>query len=143
MCKRARGKSAIGRLNWRDRWFILTGSQLTYWDKWGGPSAGGNQKGSIELNEVIAVEEVPEVIFSRPNMFQVIYADLTLYTQAQQADDRADWMNLIRRQVARNPGLVKIHHPGCHDGRWTCCGAGPKTAEGCQACFDYRYQAWL
>jgi hypothetical protein len=35
MCKRAQGKSTFGRLNWKDRFFVLTATELSYWEGYG------------------------------------------------------------------------------------------------------------
>jgi len=76
MCKRAQGKSKFGRDNWKDRFFVLTPEELTYWEGFGGPTApGAKLKGSLPLTKVVVVEAVPPDAFKPPrvNMLQITY----------------------------------------------------------------------
>lgn len=142
MSKRAQGKSALGRVNWTDRFFVLDKSELSYWDKFGGAAAHASKKGCIDLRTIAAVETVGEEAFGKQFMFQICYDDSgiprTLYTQSSDNMDREEWVKAIRQQIAQNPSLSKRFHPGAYvDGKWTCCGELNKLKEGCQECYQY------
>ena len=116
MSKRAQGKSALGRTNWTDRFFVLDANELSYWDRFGGAAAGASKKGSIELRTVSAVEEVDEKAFHKNFMMQITYDDggtpRTLYTQGSDTSDRDEWVRAIRKQIEGNPNLAPRHHSG-------------------------------
>eukprot|EP00050_Salpingoeca_kvevrii_P006923 m.292666 g.292666 ORF g.292666 m.292666 type:complete len:708 (+) comp12656_c0_seq1:283-2406(+) len=134
MSKRSQGKSAVGRTNWRDRFFVLTPTELSYWEGFGGASnPAAKRKGVIPIAQIRAVEEVPQATFGRPHMFLILYDQYTLYTQASDDTDRADWISCLRDAVSGNANLAKFYHPGQVGVRWTCCGE-KRDAVGCQPC---------
>ena len=138
MIKRAQGKSSVGRLNWKDRFFVLTTTELQYWDRLGGANnPDATKKGWIDLTTVRAVEEVDESAFRRPHVMQIVYEQGVLYTQAADKSEREDWLKMIRQQVAENPGMHKKFHAGVYEGKWSCCNDSSKTGEGCKPAFQY------
>lgn len=140
MCKRAQGKSKFGRDNWKDRFFVLTPQELSYWEGFGGPShPGAKLKGTLDLSKVVVVEAVPDEAFKpqRKNTIQITYDEATLYTQAQTPEEREEWLAEIRRQVKGNDGLLPKYHSGVFtDTKWSCCGTTRRSI-GCQDSFDY------
>eukprot|EP00052_Salpingoeca_macrocollata_P001091 m.23829 g.23829 ORF g.23829 m.23829 type:complete len:677 (-) comp11095_c0_seq1:50-2080(-) len=133
LTKRAVGKTATGRKNWKDRFFVLTPTELQYWDRIGGRhNPDASKKGEIALAEVRAVQEVDENCFRRPFVLQVVFESYVLYAQAQDKQDRDNWIQALRTAIANNPKLAVTFHPGCYDGKWSCCNSGSRTADGCQ-----------
>eukprot|EP00730_Choanoeca_flexa_P016724 TRINITY_DN7966_c0_g1_i2.p1 TRINITY_DN7966_c0_g1~~TRINITY_DN7966_c0_g1_i2.p1 ORF type:complete len:598 (+),score=144.93 TRINITY_DN7966_c0_g1_i2:94-1887(+) len=95
MLKRAQGKSKLGRMSWKERFFILTKSELGYYD--GSTFAGqGKQKGKIDVAKMVSVEEVDLSEFKRPYMFAINHADGKLYCQAQSLADRKNWIEQLQ-----------------------------------------------
>lgn len=139
MWKRAQGRSRIGTMNWKDRFFVLVPGELSYWDAFGGPeNKEAKKKGAVDLGSVFAVEEVPESTFDRPNMIQVVHLDSVLYVQCPDDAERQDWLRLLRREVKDNADKLRSYHKGYFDGKWTCC-SGKKTSDGCAVAYDYGY----
>eukprot|EP00053_Salpingoeca_punica_P013248 m.119480 g.119480 ORF g.119480 m.119480 type:complete len:715 (-) comp16151_c1_seq2:376-2520(-) len=140
LAKRAQGKSTLSRMNWKDRYFVLTDSELSYWDKFMGDTSDGTKKGEIVLREVRGVELVDESALQRPCSFQTIYGmgndPWILYAQAPDEKDRDSWVQAIRERVASNAELLSNFHPGLFVGKWTCC-SGTKTSDGCKEAFNY------
>lgn len=140
LVKRAQGKSAISRVNWKDRYFVLTETDMSYWDKFMGDTSDGNKKGEVVLREVRGVELVDESALQRPNAFQTIYGSgndpWVLYTQAHDEGERDGWVHALRERIASNTELLSTFHPGAFNGKWTCC-SGTKTSDGCKAAFNY------
>eukprot|EP00049_Salpingoeca_infusionum_P023142 m.10570 g.10570 ORF g.10570 m.10570 type:complete len:654 (+) comp5587_c0_seq1:251-2212(+) len=138
MSKRAQGRSALGRLTWKDRFFVLMPSELSYWEGFGGhTNPGAKKKDGIPISDIVAVEEVPQKAFGRPFMVQVVRADATLYAQCQSLKDQKEWLAELRKLVAKNSNLAATYHPSHFDGKWMCCQTKDKKAAGCQPCFDY------
>ena len=133
LVKRAQGKSAMGRINWRSRFFVLTKESLSYYEK-----PEGACKGTIDLSTVKAVEHVADATFSKPGVFQVGYSEYILYIECHSQEERESWVREIRQQVARNLALNRAYHPGVFDSKWTCCQNPNRDYEGCKACFDYQ-----
>eukprot|EP00054_Salpingoeca_dolichothecata_P008781 m.49809 g.49809 ORF g.49809 m.49809 type:complete len:663 (+) comp17953_c0_seq1:32-2020(+) len=136
MSKRAQGKSAMGRINWRARFFVLTPTELQYWDKFGGQESQASLKGTINLRDVTAVELVDDNTFDKKHMFQIMHSNYILYTQGSDENDRREWMDLLRQNIANNTNLQQSYHSGMCDGKWTCC-KSQRDGFGCKSCFDY------
>ena len=133
--KRARGKSAMGAMNWKARFFVLTPDELSYWDEFGGSTNPQAKKKGVLLTATMhAVEEVPDSTFNRQFMFQVVHGDnAILYIQSSDSADRNEWVAAIRRLIkpaARN----SAYHPGLYDSKWTCCGDPNRNVTGCKPC---------
>ena len=135
MTKRAQGKKKSSPKNWKERFFILTPSELSYWDKDGGPDTSGSEKkGSILVNTIHLAEEVKDGSFDRQHIFQVVHGSqpLTLYVQARDATSRSQWLQSLRELIQFSPARASYFHPSPFDGKtWFCCG-GVIDSKGCK-----------
>jgi hypothetical protein len=132
------GKSALGAMNWKARFFVLTSDELTYWDEFGGSTnPKASKKGTILVQQVRAAEELPDSTFDRANMFQIVYGDSNqiLYVQSSDTGDRQDWLQCLRKLIAP-ASQNSSFHPGFFDGRWTCCSDSNKLSTGCKPCTE-------
>ncbi len=134
MTKRSQLKSRFSFTNYRERWFVLTTSDLMYFD--GADTSKKKEKGRIPLKEVRVVEPVSLRDESKPNAFQVGYrekdGDYFLYIQAKSESERDEWMRLVRNLVRHNACLAEKYHPSQWSaGRWMCCGQQSKKG-GCK-----------
>ena len=133
MFKRAQGRSKSSfPKNWKERFFVLTPSKLSYAEK-----EGGAEKASIETSTISVAEIVKDNSFDRGcHLFQVVHGlpSLTLYIQAYDNSQRSAWLDAIRALIvpARRGTL---YHPGYLESKdtWTCCDKAPNV-EGCQCC---------
>lgn len=133
MLKRAQGRSKSSfPKNWKERFFVLTPSKLSYAEK-----EGGTEKASIETSTISVAEIVKDNSFDRGcHLFQVVHGlpSLTLYIQAYDNSQRSAWLDAIRALIvpARRGTL---YHPGYLESKdtWTCCDKAPNV-EGCQCC---------
>nr|BAG55524.1 protein tyrosine kinase tec [Monosiga ovata] len=135
MMKRAQGKSALGPINWKARFFVLLPDELSYWDEFGGgTNPQAKKKGAIPTAKIHAVEEVPDTTFSRQFMFQVVHGDASsvLYIQSSDNTDRAEWIAVLRKLIVP-AAHHSVYHPGCFESsRWSCCSESSKTTLGCK-----------
>lgn len=136
MMKRAQGKSALGPINWKPRFFVLLPDELSYWDEFGGATnPQGKKKGTIPVSKIHSVEELPEATFNRQHMFQVVYAEnnSVLYMQSSDTTDRTEWITALRKLIPI-ANQNASYHPGVFESKWTCCSDGNKSSMGCQPC---------
>lgn len=135
--KRAQGRSLLGRINWRRRYFVLQRHKVSYWDRPIGPQA--KCKGLIDLERITAVEVVADETFGRPNMLQIVHSSV-LYIQCPNEASRQLWLASLRPLVAHNSFMHSKYHPGFfeHNKRWSCCHVPSFDVKGCQSAFDYR-----
>ncbi|XP_015752489.1 PREDICTED: tyrosine-protein kinase BTK-like [Acropora digitifera] len=136
MWKRAQGKKKVlSSVNWKERVFVLTPKTLNYFE--GNYEKRGKCRGSIALSSVKAVECVDDTVFDQDkrNCFQVVYDDLVLYISANGDEERKDWVEAIQDECRGNKFLLKEYHPGIFVNKWTCCGGGEKSTQGCKSSF--------
>ncbi|KAK2551691.1 Tyrosine-protein kinase Tec [Acropora cervicornis] len=136
MWKRAQGKKKVlSSVNWKERVFVLTPKTLNYFE--GNYEKRGKCRGSIALSSVKAVECVDDTVFDQDkrNCFQVVYDDLVLYISANGDEERKDWVEAIQDECRGNKFLLKEYHPGIFLNKWTCCGGGEKSTQGCKSSF--------
>ncbi len=135
MTKRGTGRRG-GMKTWKERFFVLTKTELSYWDKDGGPKSGAQKKGEIAINTIAVVEEVADRSFDRNYLFQVVSGKppLPLYIQCRDPSERAAWLKVLRGLIATSSSRDMTFHPGYFDGKaYTCCGASTTEAGGCKA----------
>ncbi|XP_043191001.1 tyrosine-protein kinase Btk29A-like isoform X2 [Amphibalanus amphitrite] len=132
MVKRSQNKKRFGPVNYKDRWFVLTSTVLTYHD--GDPERKGREKGRVELSAVRVVEPLSEyALDSRPHSFQLGYGEYTLYVSASSEIERDEWLRALRELCRVNSGLLPRYHPSIwQNGRWQCCGHINKATAGCE-----------
>jgi hypothetical protein len=136
MTKRAQGKRKGGIKTWKDRYFVLTEKELSYWDKDGGPAtAGAVKKGSIDVATITLAEEVIDHSFDRLHLFQIVHGttpQLTLYIQSRDETERKAWLSRLRTLIAGSSVRSTSYHPGLFESRsWTCCSADSQETRGC------------
>eukprot|EP00729_Bicosta_minor_P019355 gene19355-18952_t len=107
LVKRSQGKSgALGRTNWKDRWFTVDGLSLKYYapaKNGRGPDkslADDGLKGWIPLVDVSDCSEAtPSDVGGKENCFGVTYVEnskaFTLYIQVKRASDLFGWIEAI------------------------------------------------
>eukprot|EP00048_Salpingoeca_helianthica_P000662 m.43185 g.43185 ORF g.43185 m.43185 type:complete len:681 (-) comp10742_c0_seq2:331-2373(-) len=138
MTKRAQGKRKGGIKTWKDRYFLLTSTEFSYWDKDGGPNTpGATKKGSIGISSIALAEEVTDHSFDRLHLFQVVHGtapQLTLYIQSRDETERKAWLTNLRALIASSPNRSRTYHPGLFESKgWTCCNSDSPDAKGCTA----------
>lgn len=115
---------------------MLTGKELSYWDKDGGPNtAGATKKGSIPTSTISVAEEVADHSFDRMHLFQVVHGtapQLTLYIQSRDDTERKAWLTQLRTLIISSSARSSNYHPGFFESKgWTCCGAETQDTKGC------------
>ncbi len=136
MIKRAQGLKKGSPKNWKTRFFRLTNSELTYYEK-DPRNSDAKRKGAIPVSQIIAAEEVMDNSFERRvYLFQVVYQSppgaVVLYAQAQDPMDRTGWLAALRSLIA-SAKQSRMYHSSYFDGKlWVCCKSLSQEAEGCQ-----------
>jgi len=133
MTKRSQLKSRISWTNYKERWFCLTRSCLSYYD--GDEEMKRKEKGRIYIKDVRLIENVK--IEDRPYSFQIKYhesgSEYTLYIQSRGEVEREEWIQSVRNLARHNPILADKFHPELWSGnKWLCCGEPSKQFPGCQ-----------
>eukprot|EP00117_Sycon_ciliatum_P039810 scpid36624/ scgid29356/ Tyrosine-protein kinase BTK; Bruton tyrosine kinase len=137
MVKRSQGKKRLGVVNYRERVFVLTERALSYYD--GNLVKRGSEKGCIELSCIKAVEDVDVSAFERPNAFQVMHDNLTLYIVASTPPEHDEWVYELQQLIKNNVDLLEYYHPGVFSSsKWSCCHHNSKHSLGCKATFITR-----
>ncbi|EDQ91573.1 uncharacterized protein MONBRDRAFT_6461 [Monosiga brevicollis MX1] len=140
LLKRAQGKSTFGRMNWKQRWFVLYENELQWWSAEGGRyNTQAELKGAIDLASIHAVEHVSYDAFTKAHMFQLVHTSL-LYIQCNTKRECDKWVSTLRKLVAHNTFLHPKFHPGFFDERdkvWSCCGIPSRDFKGCLTAHDY------
>lgn len=139
MMKRAQGKSALGPMNWKPRFFVLQSDELSYWDEFGGATnPQGKKKGTIPVGKIRAVEELPDSAFNRQHMFQVVFGEVNsvLYMQSSDTTDRTEWITALRKLIPP-ANQNASYHLGVFDSKWSCCSDSNKASMGCQPCTPF------
>ncbi|XP_028329782.1 tyrosine-protein kinase Tec isoform X2 [Gouania willdenowi] len=130
--KRSQQKKRTSPLNYKERLFVLTSSQLCYYEG----KATRLRRGSIELSHVRCVEVVKGGTENMPCLykfpFQVVYDSHTLYVFAPSENSRNLWVQHLKQAIKNNAVVsVKFHPEFWLEGSWLCCRQAEKTAPGC------------
>ncbi|KAM6909230.1 tyrosine-protein kinase Tec [Xenentodon cancila] len=133
LIKRSQQKKRTSPLNYKERLFVLTKSQLTYYD---GRAEKKFKRGSIELSRIRCVEIVKNGGGSIPCQnkyaFQVVYDTNTLYVFAPSQTSRSIWVQSLKEEIKNNAVvLLKFHPQFWQEGAWLCCRQAEKLALGC------------
>ncbi|XP_056155972.1 tyrosine-protein kinase Tec [Lampris incognitus] len=134
LIKRSQQKKRTSPLNYKARLFVLTKTQLCYYD---GRAERRCRKGLIELSRVRCVEIVKnggEVIpCENKYPFQVVYDSNTLYIFAASHNSRSVWVQSLKKEIKNNMVIVAKFHPQFwQEGAWLCCRQEEKLAVGCE-----------
>jgi len=148
LTKRATGKSALGRINFKDRFFLLTDTKLYYFDS--SDLTSSTRKGSIVLKQVRHVEKLDGAQLDRKHMFQVMYEEgdnqklqkTYMYLMASSAPEVDDWIEKLREACmlpnCRSKKAQRYHTGIYSKGAWGCCKDKASDREGCTKClFNY------
>uniref|UniRef100_A0A8C6U6A7 Tyrosine-protein kinase n=1 Tax=Neogobius melanostomus TaxID=47308 RepID=A0A8C6U6A7_9GOBI len=112
LIKRSQQKKRTSPLNYKERLFVLTKSDLSYYD------------GRIEVRTSTLGRNVP---------FNVVYDNGMLYVFAPSHDSRSQWVQTLKDEIKENPLVVAKFHPQFWlDGVWMCCRQADKQAPGCE-----------
>uniref|UniRef100_A0A3Q0RHS8 Tyrosine-protein kinase n=1 Tax=Amphilophus citrinellus TaxID=61819 RepID=A0A3Q0RHS8_AMPCI len=130
LIKRSQQKKRTSPLNYKERLFVLTKSQLTYYD---GRAEKKFKRGSIELSRIRCVEIVKNgggiIPCQNKYPFQVVYDNNTLYVFAPSHNSRSRWVQSLKDEIKDNPEvLVKFHPQFWQDGLWLCCRQAEKQS---------------
>ncbi|XP_030609501.1 tyrosine-protein kinase Tec isoform X2 [Archocentrus centrarchus] len=133
LIKRSQQKKRTSPLNYKERLFVLTKSQLTYYD---GRAEKKFKRGSIELSRIRCVEIVKNgggiIPCQNKYPFQVVYDNNTLYVFAPSHNSRSRWVQSLKDDQDNPEVLVKFHPQFWQDGLWLCCRQAEKQALGCE-----------
>ncbi|XP_070710441.1 tyrosine-protein kinase Tec isoform X2 [Pempheris klunzingeri] len=133
LIKRSQQKKRTSPLNYKERLFVLTKSQLTYYDG----KAEKFKRGSIELSRIRCAEIVKNgggiIPCQNKYPFQVVYDTNTLYVFAPSHDSRSVWVQSLKEEIKDNATvLAKFHPQFWQEGAWLCCRQAEKQALGCE-----------
>ncbi|KAM8898209.1 tyrosine-protein kinase Tec isoform 1-T3 [Spinachia spinachia] len=134
LIKRSQQKRRTSPLNYKERLFVLTESQLAYYD---GRREKKFRRGSIELTHIRCAEIVKDgggtVPCQNKYPFQVVYDNNTLYVFAPNKDSRNLWVQSLKEEIKHNAVLsAKFHPQFWQEGVWLCCRQVEKLALGCE-----------
>lgn len=142
MCKRSQMKGKFKAENYKNRWFKLNAKTLGYYD--GNLDKIGRSKGQVQLNSVLAVEELDSESLGKQNAFQVVYKAVdagisevtTLCIIAVGSGQMTSWIEAIRQAcIDSGARFASKYHPGiwmhklC---KYSCCDNINKRMVGCQ-----------
>lgn len=88
MKKRAVGKTFFGLNNWKERWFVLCTSDLTYYDS----QRRGKEKGKVKVSGIRAAEKGDPTFLKRKNVLILVLQLHTLYVQCANAQEQEGWL---------------------------------------------------
>ncbi|XP_063148209.1 tyrosine-protein kinase ITK/TSK [Candoia aspera] len=133
MIKKSQQKRRTSPSNFKVRFFVLTKSRLTYFER--RPGKKRILKGSVELSKIKCVELVKSDIpvpchYKYP--FQIFHDSYMLYIFAPNLASCQKWVWTLKEEIRNNTTLVSKFHPNFWiDGRWRCCAQLEKMATGC------------
>ncbi|XP_063099004.1 cytoplasmic tyrosine-protein kinase BMX isoform X4 [Cavia porcellus] len=133
LLKRSQQKKKMSPNNYKERLFVLTKANLSYYEY--DKMKRGSRKGSIEIKKIRCVEKVnleEQTPVERQYPFQIVYKDGLLYVYASNEDSRSQWLKALQKEIRGNPHLLIKYHSGFFvDGKFLCCQQSCKAAPGC------------
>uniref|UniRef100_A0A673WK91 Tyrosine-protein kinase n=1 Tax=Salmo trutta TaxID=8032 RepID=A0A673WK91_SALTR len=134
LIKRSQQKRITSPLNYKERLFVLTKTNLTYYEF---RAEKKFKKGSIDLQKVRCVEIVKNgggvIPCQNKYPFQVVYDSSTLYVFTPSPESRNIWVQIIKEEIKDNSVIVAKFHPQFWlEGVWLCCRQTEKLAPGCE-----------
>ncbi|XP_032475171.1 cytoplasmic tyrosine-protein kinase BMX isoform X3 [Phocoena sinus] len=133
LLKRSQQKKKMSPNNYKERLFVLTKTNLSYYEY--DKMKRGSRKGSIEIKQIRCVEKVnleEQTPVERQYPFQIVYKDGLLYVYASNEESRSQWLKALQKEIRGNPHLLIKYHSGffvC--GKFLCCQQSCKAAPGC------------
>uniref|UniRef100_A0A4W3I4U2 Tyrosine-protein kinase n=1 Tax=Callorhinchus milii TaxID=7868 RepID=A0A4W3I4U2_CALMI len=133
MLKRSQQKRKMSRVNYKERIFVLTKTQLLYYNNKNGKK--GAKKGVVEIQKIKCVEIVnldePTPV-ERQYPIQIVYDEVILYLFAKDEQSRTRWLNALKYEIRNNQNLAQKYHCGFwKHGKWLCCKQTTKSAPCC------------
>ncbi|XP_042189827.1 cytoplasmic tyrosine-protein kinase BMX isoform X2 [Callorhinchus milii] len=134
MLKRSQQKRKMSRVNYKERIFVLTKTQLLYYNNKNGKK--GAKKGVVEIQKIKCVEIVnldePTPV-ERQYPIQIVYDEVILYLFAKDEQSRTRWLNALKYEIRNNQNLAQKYHCGFwKHGKWLCCKQTTKSAPCCK-----------
>ncbi|XP_045361016.1 cytoplasmic tyrosine-protein kinase BMX isoform X1 [Camelus bactrianus] len=133
LLKRSQQKKKMSPSNYKERLFVLTKTNLSYYEY--DKMKRGSRKGSIEIKKIRCVEKVSleeQTPVERQYPFQIVYKDGLLYVYASNEESRSQWLKALQKEIRGNPHLLIKYHSGFFvDGKFLCCQQSCKAAPGC------------
>ncbi|XP_054576452.1 cytoplasmic tyrosine-protein kinase BMX isoform X5 [Eptesicus fuscus] len=133
LLKRSQQKKKMSPNNYKERLFVLTKTNLSYYEY--DKMKRGSRKGSIDIKNIRCVEKVnleEQTPVERQYPFQIVYKDGLLYVYASNEESRSQWLKALQNEIRGNPHLLIKYHSGFFvDGKFLCCQQSCKAAPGC------------
>ncbi|XP_073655683.1 cytoplasmic tyrosine-protein kinase BMX isoform X2 [Tursiops truncatus] len=133
LLKRSQQKKKMSPNNYKERLFVLTKTNLSYYEY--DKMKRGSRKGSIEIKKIRCVEKVnleEQTPVERQYPFQIVYKDGLLYVYASNEESRSQWLKALQKEIRGNPHLLIKYHSGFFAyGKFLCCQQSCKAAPGC------------
>ncbi|XP_036694946.1 cytoplasmic tyrosine-protein kinase BMX isoform X4 [Balaenoptera musculus] len=133
LLKRSQQKKKMSPNNYKERLFVLTKTNLSYYEY--DKMKRGSRKGSIEIKKIRCVEKVnleEQTPVERQYPFQIVYKDGLLYVYASNEESRSQWLKALQKEIRGNPHLLIKYHSGFFVyGKFLCCQQSCKAAPGC------------
>ncbi|KAJ8776148.1 hypothetical protein J1605_015774 [Eschrichtius robustus] len=147
LLKRSQQKKKMSPNNYKERLFVLTKTNLSYYEY--DKMKRGSRKGSIEIKKIRCVEKVnleEQTPVERQYPFQIVYKDGLLYVYASNEESRSQWLKALQKEIRGNPHLLIKYHSGFFVyGKFLCCQQSCKAAPGCtlwEACNVTPLSGW-
>ncbi|PAA69305.1 hypothetical protein BOX15_Mlig029197g1, partial [Macrostomum lignano] len=150
LLKKSQNRHFFTRDNYKRRFFVLSPMSLQYFEP-SDENPRHKMKGRIFLALMKAVETVQRGALDCQQQLempqsgdscslQIVYVEdvhntfYTMYATAPSQSERDSWLSAIRQHaVARGARFAPTYHPSVwRAGRFACCAAGDKRAQGCQ-----------
>ncbi|NWI16796.1 BMX kinase, partial [Crypturellus soui] len=133
LLKKSQQKKKISPTNYKERLFVLTTANLSYYEY--DKEKRGSKKGSIDIKKIRCVETVnleESAPPARQYPFQIVYKDGLLYVYATSEESRNQWLAALHKEIKDNSDLLNKYHKGFFtNGKFLCCNQTCKTAPGC------------
>uniref|UniRef100_A0A8C3P7P7 Tyrosine-protein kinase n=1 Tax=Chrysemys picta bellii TaxID=8478 RepID=A0A8C3P7P7_CHRPI len=133
LLKKSQQKKKISPINYKERLFVLTKTNLSYYEY--DKEKKGSKKGSIDIKKIRCVEAVnheEQAPLERQYPFQIVYKDGLLYVFAANKESRNQWLKALHKEIKDNPDLLnKYHKEFFTNGKFLCCNQTCKAAPGC------------
>ncbi|XP_045361018.1 cytoplasmic tyrosine-protein kinase BMX isoform X4 [Camelus bactrianus] len=100
LLKRSQQKKKMSPSNYKERLFVLTKTNLSYYEY--DKMKRGSRKGSIEIKKIRCVEKVSleeQTPVERQYPFQIVYKDGLLYVYASNEESRSQWLKALQKDA--------------------------------------------
>ncbi|XP_047391837.1 cytoplasmic tyrosine-protein kinase BMX isoform X6 [Sciurus carolinensis] len=100
LLKRSQQKKKMSPNNYKERLFVLTKTNLSYYEY--DKMKRGSRKGSIEIKKIRCVEKVnleEQTPVERQYPFQIVYKDGLLYVYASNEESRSQWLKALQKDA--------------------------------------------